>query len=40
MLRAPDGPVVIDVNAFPGFRGVDGAPALVAAHLREHTREG
>lgn len=40
VLATPDGPVVIDVNAFPGFRGVDGAPALVAAHLREHTREG
>lgn len=36
VLHTPDGPVVIDVNAFPGFRGVDGAPGLVAAHLREH----
>lgn len=40
VLRTPDGPVVIDVNAFPGFRGVEGAPALVAAHLREHARAG
>lgn len=40
VLRTPDGPVVIDVNAFPGFRGIGDAPALVAAHLREHAREG
>lgn len=36
VLRTPNGPALIDVNAFPGFRGVQGAPALVAAHLREH----
>ena len=36
VLLTPGGPVVIDVNAFPGYRGVDGAPGLVAAHLREH----
>lgn len=36
LLRTPDGPVVVDVNAFPGFRGIADAPALVAAHLREH----
>jgi len=28
-----DGPVVVDVNAFPGFKGVDGAAAALAAHL-------
>ena len=36
MLRAPDGPVVIDVNAFPGYRGVEGAAAAVAEHLVDH----
>lgn len=32
----PDGPVVVDVNAFPGYRGVDGAAAAVAEHLLGH----
>lgn len=32
----PDGPVVVDVNAFPGYRGVAGAPAAVAEHLVAH----
>lgn len=30
------GPVVVDVNAFPGFRGVDGADLLVADHVLTH----
>ncbi|WP_380166039.1 hypothetical protein [Jannaschia sp. R86511] len=33
----PDGPVVVDVNAAPGYRGVAGAPEQVAEHvLQEH----
>lgn len=32
----PDGPVVVDVNAFPGYRGVEGAARAVAAHLLHH----
>lgn len=36
VLRTPSGPIVVDVNGFPGFRGVDDAPALVSAHIREH----
>jgi ribosomal protein S6--L-glutamate ligase len=32
----PDGPVVVDVNAFPGYRGVEGAAAAVAEHLVDH----
>lgn len=32
----PDGPVVVDVNAFPGYRGVEGAAAAVADHLLSH----
>ena len=38
VLRTPEGPAVVDVNAFPGFRGIDDAAALVTAHLREHAR--
>lgn len=33
VVAGPDGPVVVDVNAFPGFKGVPGAPARLAAHL-------
>lgn len=36
VLQAPDGPVVVDVNGFPGFRGVAGAVTLVAEHVLEH----
>lgn len=35
----PRGPVVVDVNAFPGFRGVEGAAEAVAEHLLEHAGE-
>jgi ribosomal protein S6--L-glutamate ligase len=40
LLRTPDGPVIVDVDGFPGFHGIDDAPALVTAHLREHARAG
>lgn len=30
------GPVVVDVNAFPGFRGVHGAAELVTDHVLTH----
>ncbi|WP_349829019.1 ATP-grasp domain-containing protein [Brevibacterium litoralis] len=40
VVRTPTGPVVVDVNAFPGFRGVADAPALVTAHLLDHARHG
>ena len=29
----PDGPVLVDVNAFPGFKGVPEAPEWIAGHL-------
>ena len=32
----PDGPAVVDINAFPGYRGVGGAPGAVADHLLDH----
>jgi len=38
VLVGPDGPTVVDVNPFPGFKGVPVAPALVAAHLLSHVR--
>ena len=33
VLVTPAGPVVVDVNAFPGFKGVPGAAERLAAHL-------
>lgn len=36
----PHGPVVVDVNAFPGYRGVEGAAEAVAEHLIEHAGAG
>lgn len=33
VLVSEDGPVVVDVNDFPGYRGVEDAAELVAAHL-------
>jgi len=35
-----EGPVVVDVNAFPGFKGVEGAAAALAAHLLSLARCG
>jgi len=33
VIAGPHGPVVVDVNAFPGFKGVPDAAPRVAAHL-------
>lgn len=33
VLVSAEGPVVVDVNDFPGYRGIDDAAELVAAHL-------
>lgn len=33
VLATADGPVVVDVNAWPGFKGVPGAAERLAAHL-------
>lgn len=36
----PDGPVVVDVNALPGFKGVPGAAGWLAAHMAGHVDPG
>ncbi len=36
LLHTPTGPVVVDVNGFPGFRGIADAATLVTEHLLEH----
>jgi ribosomal protein S6--L-glutamate ligase len=33
VIESPDGPVVVDVNYFPGYRGIAGADELVAEYL-------
>jgi len=33
LVPSDEGPVVVDVNAFPGFKGVAGAGAALAGHL-------
>ena len=33
VLEADRGPVVVDVNPFPGFRGIPGAPRAIVEHL-------
>jgi ribosomal protein S6--L-glutamate ligase len=35
VLYGPDGPAIVDVNPFPGFRGVPDGPRLIADHLAE-----
>ncbi len=40
VLLGPGGPVVVDVNAGPGYRGVAGAAEDVAAHLLAHLVDG
>jgi ribosomal protein S6--L-glutamate ligase len=36
LIESPDGPVVVDVNYFPGYKGVPGAGALIAAYIRDY----
>jgi len=38
VLLSPDGPVLVDVNAFPGYKGVPEAPCQIAAYLDEAAR--
>lgn len=33
LLLAEAGPVIVDVNPFPGFRGVSDAPAMISDHV-------
>lgn len=40
VVHGPWGPVVVDVNAFPGYRSVQGAGEAVTAHLLEHLADG
>jgi ribosomal protein S6--L-glutamate ligase len=36
VIESPDGPVVVDVNYFPGYKGVPDAGALIAYYIRDY----
>lgn len=38
VVLGPAGPVIVDINPFPGYRGVDTAAQDVAGHLLDHLR--
>jgi glutathione synthase/RimK-type ligase-like ATP-grasp enzyme len=38
IIESPDGPVVVDANYFPGYKGVPDAGALIADHVDAHAR--
>jgi ribosomal protein S6--L-glutamate ligase len=38
VLETADGPVVVDVNYFPGYKGVPGAAPLIADYIEEYAR--
>ena len=38
VIESPDGPVVVDVNYFPGYKGVPGAGTLIAEHIDARAR--
>jgi ribosomal protein S6--L-glutamate ligase len=38
LIEGPDGPVIVDLNYFPGFRGVPAAAALVAEQIERFAR--
>src|SRR5437867_4569219 len=39
MVEGPDGPVVVDLNYFPSYRGVPKAASLIADFIEEYTKE-
>ena len=38
LIEGPDGPVIVDVNYFPGYRGVPGAAERVAEQVERFAR--
>jgi ribosomal protein S6--L-glutamate ligase len=38
VVEGPQGPVVVDVNYFPGYKGVPGAGALIASYIGRYAR--
>jgi glutathione synthase/RimK-type ligase-like ATP-grasp enzyme len=38
VIESPDGPVVVDVNYFPGYKGVPDAAAMIADHIDSYAQ--
>jgi ribosomal protein S6--L-glutamate ligase len=38
LVEGPDGPVVVDVNYFPSYIGVEEAAPLIAAYIADYAR--
>jgi ribosomal protein S6--L-glutamate ligase len=38
IIESPDGPFVVDVNYFPGYKGVPGAAAAIAEYIDAQAR--
>jgi glutathione synthase/RimK-type ligase-like ATP-grasp enzyme len=38
IIEGPDGPVIVDVNSFPGYKGVPNAAPLIADYIADHAR--
>ena len=38
VIESPDGPFVVDVNYFPGYKGVPGGAAAIAEHIDARAR--
>lgn len=36
VIEGPDGPVVVDVNYFPGYKGVPGVAPLIASYIADY----
>ncbi|MGH2499309.1 MAG: ATP-grasp domain-containing protein, partial [Candidatus Limnocylindria bacterium] len=39
VIESPQGPVVVDVNYFPGYKGLEGVAPLVADYIEGYARE-
>jgi len=39
VIESPRGPVVVDVNYFPGYKGIPEAPRLLADYIESYARE-
>jgi ribosomal protein S6--L-glutamate ligase len=38
VIESPDGPVVVDANYFPGYKGVPDAGTLIGEYIDQHAR--
>jgi ribosomal protein S6--L-glutamate ligase len=39
VIESPDGPVVVDANYFPGYKGVRGAGELIGGYIDAYARD-